>query len=163
MHKLTAVYGFWFYEELREIVGHKAKIFMPLPNGTNYLVQLNSSRLKCLKRSPVCVGCGKVGEVWILEKDLCDVNSAPHLALYAVVKNKGSQKDGLTLMTRDHIIPRAHGGSDAQINSQTMCCNCNNDKGCSLDWHGVSGPQASHRVEGTIDRCEADGDAEQNQ
>jgi hypothetical protein len=156
MHKLTKVYGFWFYEELREIVGRRVKIPVSLLNGESYLVNCGSPRLRCLKRSPVCVACGKVGEVWILERDACDSYSVPHFNLYAIVKNKGSHKDGLTLMTQDHIVPRAHGGTDAQSNVQTFCTNCNGDKGCSLDWHGGQRPQGSHRVEGTIHRCEAD-------
>jgi 5-methylcytosine-specific restriction endonuclease McrA len=100
------------------------------------------------------VVCGKVGEVWTLEKDACDPNSVPHFNLYTVVKNKGSHKDGLTLMTTDHIVPLAAYGSSTQDNLQTMCCNCNHDKGCSLDWHGGQRPQPSHRALTVLDRQE---------
>jgi hypothetical protein len=149
MHKHTIVYGFWFYQELLSLIGsrpYRKKMKLITPNGFVYSINTYSSRLRCLKRSPVCVACGKVGEVWFLESILNNgvVETPPHLNLYAIVKNKNHQRDGLTLMTQDHIVPRAHFGSSAQINLQTLCCNCNNDKGCALDWHGGKRPQVSH-------------------
>ena len=68
-----------------------------------------------------CATCGKVGEYF--ELDLGDNSSRRHFNLYA--------EDG-TLMTKDHIVPKKHGGKDIISNMQTMCVYCNSAKGASL-------------------------------
>lgn len=68
-----------------------------------------------------CVCCGKEGTHF----KLCGDDRSPkrrHFNLYA---------DDGTLMTKDHIIPRARGGMDQVSNMQTMCEDCNKAKGAS--------------------------------
>ncbi|WP_144392114.1 HNH endonuclease [Pleionea sediminis] len=40
------------------------------------------------------------------------------------------EKHSRTLLTRDHVIPRAQGGKDSWTNCVTACKTCNNRKGC---------------------------------
>ena len=68
-----------------------------------------------------CVSCGKVGEYFQLDPG--DRADRRHFNLYAA--------DG-TLITKDHIIPKRHGGKDTMDNMQTMCVICNRAKGCKL-------------------------------
>lgn len=81
---------------------------------------LSTYRLNTLKRSQVCVACGIVGTIIRLEYSAR--KNQPHFNLYARDEN------GLVLMTNDHIIPAAKGGSNNPSNLQTMCLNCNNLK-----------------------------------
>ena len=68
-----------------------------------------------------CATCGKVGSYF--ELDPGDNSSRKHFNLYA--------EDG-TLMTKDHIVPKKHGGKDIISNMQTMCVYCNSAKGANL-------------------------------
>ena len=68
-----------------------------------------------------CATCGKVGTHF--ELDPGDNSNRRHFNLYA--------EDG-TLMTKDHIVPKKHGGKDIISNMQTMCMYCNSVKGASL-------------------------------
>lgn len=65
-----------------------------------------------------CVICGKEGTHF----KLCGDENANrrHFNLFA--------EDG-TLMTKDHIIPKSKGGADKVCNMQTMCADCNKEKG----------------------------------
>lgn len=69
-----------------------------------------------------CACCGKEGKYF----QLCgeDGSDRRHFNLYA--------EDG-TLMTKDHIIPKAKGGKDTVENLQPMCVKCNKEKGCKYD------------------------------
>ena len=69
-----------------------------------------------------CVCCGKEGTHF----KLCgDVNTnRRHFNLYA---------DDGTLMTKDHIVPASKGGQDRVSNMQTMCADCNSEKGNESD------------------------------
>lgn len=68
-----------------------------------------------------CAGCGKVGTYF--ELDPGDNSRRKHFNLYA--------GDG-TLMTKDHIVPKKHGGKNTISNMQTMCVTCNCAKGANL-------------------------------
>ena len=68
-----------------------------------------------------CVCCGKRGTHFKLCGDKRSPNRR-HFNLYA---------DDDTLMTKDHIIPKARGGADMVSNMQTMCVDCNREKGAS--------------------------------
>lgn len=114
-----------------------------------FRIRTNSSRLECFKRNITCVGCRIKGDLFRLEAsrlgkrhdvstqcliDECQwcslkdrvVRVGAHLNLYAKTKN------GLLLMTQDHIFPKSRGGGSEQSNLQTMCCNCNCKKGATL-------------------------------
>ena len=69
-----------------------------------------------------CVCCGKEGTHFKLCGE--DGSNRRHFNLYA---------DDGTLMTKDHIIPASKGGPDHIDNMQTMCTNCNSEKGNMSD------------------------------
>ncbi len=48
--------------------------------------------------------------------------------------NKRGQLQLGVILTIDHIIPRSKGGSNALSNLQTMCRDCNRDKGDKLGY-----------------------------
>lgn len=68
-----------------------------------------------------CVSCGKEGSYFLLDEG--DQPDRRHFNLYAA--------DG-TLITKDHILPKKHGGKDTVDNMQTMCVVCNRAKGCRM-------------------------------
>lgn len=139
-------YGFWFYHELQDKVGveHPAchngdredsYIFLDTPHQTHE-VKVSSLRMELFRQNPKCVTCHRVGTLWLLEAHR--KNERPHLNLYHV-EDEGSclewKKlcvDGLVMMTKDHIIPRAAGGPTNLDNLQTMCTICNGKKGQRL-------------------------------
>lgn len=129
-------FGYWFFDELASVLGYgKPSIYLETPNFGTFKVKASSTRLECMVRSSKCVTCGMVGSFWLLQSHHVSldgdgnlkIRDTPHLNLYAVNDN-----DTLVLMTRDHIIPRAHGGLDTLENLQTMCSPCNSKKGCKL-------------------------------
>ena len=65
-----------------------------------------------------CVCCGKEGTHFKLCGD--ETTNRRHFNLYA--------EDG-TMMTKDHILPKSKGGLNRVTNMQTMCINCNSEKG----------------------------------
>lgn len=65
-----------------------------------------------------CVCCGKEGTHFKLCGD--ENTNRRHFNLYA--------EDG-TLMTKDHILPKSKGGLNRVSNMQTMCTDCNSEKG----------------------------------
>lgn len=72
-----------------------------------------------------CSCCGIEGKYFALEKD--ENSKRYHLNLYAV-KDDGTE----VLMTKDHIIPKSKGGTNHIENYQTMCQECNVNKGNKL-------------------------------
>ena len=116
--------GFWLYCDLCPRLGNKKKkINLETSHGI-FEVGAKSKRLHCFKKSPKCAYCPRVGVIWMLQSQT-DKNW--HLNLYAIDNN-----DTLVLMTKDHIIPLAKGGTDALNNLITACEQCNNNKGQSL-------------------------------
>ena len=88
---------------------------------TTHTVKMNSDRYFVFKSNPQCVSCGLAGSKMIL--DLNPGDQSPHFNLYAI-------EDGrYVLMTKDHILAKACGGSDELNNFQTCCAICNNLKG----------------------------------
>lgn len=77
-----------------------------------------------------CVSCGVKGEYFWLET--FNIKKSKHGAFY---KNKwhfnlyGIDADGNEIqLTKDHIMPKSHGGDDSLENYQTMCQWCNERK-----------------------------------
>jgi hypothetical protein len=139
-------YGFWLYQELQPLVGkgvareRKGCLYLSTPNHGSHWVRVSSTRLECFRRSPVCVMCGVVGSIWMLQSNANPAASAkPHLNLYAYGRDPRApgvkrliQDDGLVLMTQDHILPLSCGGLTVMDNLQTMCEICNQFKGNAL-------------------------------
>lgn len=87
-----------------------------------YKFKSRSLRYRTFKQSLMCVGCGRIGNVLILEQPPNAIS--PHMNLYA------RDLDGFDmLMTKDHIVPKSKGGLDELHNMQTMCEKCNSRKG----------------------------------
>ncbi len=95
-----------------------------------HMVKMWSHRYQTFKhKGLICVECGLVGIHFVLEKHPYESgNGRYHFNLYALREN-GQE----TLMTKDHIIPKAHGGKNHIDNYQTMCINCNQKKGSDYD------------------------------
>lgn len=74
-----------------------------------------------------CVTCGITGSLFALERNWSKsetyLDLPFHLNLYAL-KEDGSE----VLMTHDHILARALGGTNSMSNSQPMCSPCNSEK-----------------------------------
>jgi hypothetical protein len=97
-------------------------------NDETFAVRMNSDRYFVFKSNSQCVSCGLEGTKMIL--DINPGDQSPHFNLY------GEEHGRLVLMTKDHILAKSKGGTDELPNYQTMCCTCNNLKGCydlSLD------------------------------
>jgi len=68
-----------------------------------------------------CIACGLEGTIWAMEKH--GGAERYHLNLY------GLDKDGKeVLLTKDHIIPKKHGGPNLLSNYQVLCKPCNYNK-----------------------------------
>lgn len=74
-----------------------------------------------------CWECGLVANRWVANKGRNDHLGSPVLDLYAV------HNGHVTLMTRDHIIPRSLGGSNANENLRVGCSPCNGARGNRMD------------------------------
>lgn len=89
-----------------------------------FKVKVNTTRLQLFKFKGIdCVSCGLKGAYFAIEQ--YDDHVSPHLNLYS---------SNNILMTKDHIIPKSKGGGDFLDNLQTLCTNCNNEKGNRYDY-----------------------------
>ena len=111
------------YEYLLPHVGLNADRFKIY----GYSIKVSGSRMECLKRSPVCVNCNRVGKVWLLQVRGSMSFDKPHFNLYSLRAGKPER-----MMTRDHIIPSSKGGTGCMDNLQTMCDVCYNQKGDAM-------------------------------
>ena len=111
------------------LIGQPHKQLFTLPNGESYWVKVSTSRLRCLKDNQSCVWCGRQGNVFVLEKN---GNPVPHLNLYYRFGN-----GDLLMLTQDHLLPKAWGGTDEMDNLATMCERCNRAKGTLTPLHFV--------------------------
>jgi hypothetical protein len=76
-----------------------------------------------------CVGCGKQGHFFGLEKFTKDKTNNMHLNLYHVCKDGGEM-----LMTLDHIIPDSMGGHRTVKNGRCLCYQCNHTRANCVNW-----------------------------
>jgi 5-methylcytosine-specific restriction endonuclease McrA len=118
-------------EKILRLVGKEER--MPYVVGdVLYQVNLRSARLFCLKRSQVCVRCGRVGTVMSLDRFRSNSKiPSAHFNLYS--KEEDDMGTKYVLMTKDHIIPRSRGGKNHDSNLQTMCTRCNCKKGATIE------------------------------
>lgn len=86
-------------------------------------IKLSSLRLRTFATHGIeCVDCGVKAVFFAMERHHMDVKY--HINLWAV-RDNGKQ----VLMTHDHILARSLGGADNIANTQTMCMDCNFEKG----------------------------------
>ena len=71
-----------------------------------------------------CVSCNAHAEYFAVERD-ADNRAHTFFTLQLYARNSLGQT---VVMTLDHVLPRARGGSDAIANLQTMCRPCNQAK-----------------------------------
>jgi len=114
-------------EDVLSQIGEHARMFQ------GYRVSMGSVRYKLFAQSLVCVGCGMEGKFFLLRK-----NPNPHPGYDGPPRAHfnlwGEAEDGtLILFTKDHILPKYHGGKNRLENYQTMCCICNTRKGDKLE------------------------------
>lgn len=97
------------------------------------IVKTSSDRYKLFAKNSCCVRCGIEGLYYAKERmvkfNKKDGSWRPtsegfHFNLYAT-KSDGSE----VMITKDHIIPKSKGGPDNMSNYQTMCFECNVEKG----------------------------------
>lgn len=86
-----------------------------------YRFNFDSFRIKTFLKSNACYNCGRVGNLWKLQK--CKDSDAPHINLFC------RDNSGDYLMTKDHFHPKSKGGRECLENLNTMCYHCNNKKG----------------------------------
>lgn len=87
----------------------------------NLVSKRNKHKYKLFKKNKFCTICKAEGVKFLLElKNGCEL---PELNLYT---------SNNILINMDHIIPRAHGGTNEFRNFQTMCANCNKKKGANI-------------------------------
>jgi 5-methylcytosine-specific restriction endonuclease McrA len=93
---------------------------------------MSSARYILFAKNQVCVRCGVVGTHFAKERSIYldrrtgrywPTSNHFHFNLYGI--NRHGHE---VMMTKDHILPRAHGGKDEQANYQTMCAPCNGRK-----------------------------------
>jgi putative endonuclease len=88
-------------------------------------VGMSSKRLLCFAVHGVkCVECGLKGKFFAVERHQHQHAKSYHINLYAL---DGEGKE--VLMTKDHVKPKALGGTDNLKNLRTLCTKCNFDKG----------------------------------
>lgn len=106
-------------EEILPLISKHSKARSSLTvNGQEMLIKIATLRLQVFKRSLVCVSCGLVGSIFLLQKQI-NRNESPHLNLYAIRRAEPSHEE-YVLMTKDHILPVSRGGKDVLCNLQTM-------------------------------------------
>lgn len=137
-----------------------AKTFLPTPGQTfssfdekihtfrtpdgPFTCKINQSKtIKVVRDNPECVECGlrpthlkvvrinrrynKYGDKYP-EEDKAKLSDYPADLQAVAVLEDGRH----VLFTKDHIYPRAYGGSNKYTNLQTMCEPCNHSKGCTI-------------------------------
>jgi len=91
-------------------------------------IKLTSHRYKVYATKGIqCAHCGIIGLYFALEQSAAQKTNKYHFNLYAV-----DQQGNEVMLTVDHIIPKAKGGSDTLDNKQCLCFKCNNKKGDKL-------------------------------
>lgn len=78
-----------------------------------------TATMKIVANNPKCALCGAKATHAIL----CEKDGKYYVSFYTERNGK------LVLFTKDHIVPRANGGSDKLSNLQTCCETCNRTKG----------------------------------
>ncbi len=89
------------------------------------MIKMGSQRYRLFLKSCTCATCGIEGTYFLKEK--CDPEYPYHFNLYAI-NSDGNE----VLITKDHIVPKSLGGKNQMNNYQTMCAECNTEKGNNI-------------------------------
>jgi 5-methylcytosine-specific restriction endonuclease McrA len=122
LKSLKCVWRTYRPEEILPLIGEEPHRRVVIEfEGITYTANFSSLKLQNFKRSLVCVECGRVGVEFRAESANYEAGEGNlHLNLYS--------EDGV-MMTKDHIIPACKGGWNGLDNTQTMCAECNVQKG----------------------------------
>ena len=113
-------------EEILPYIGIKGKktILLSYKRGKQKVKAITPS-LYLFKKKRTCVDCGRVGNIFYLDRQKNGTRRPIHLNLYCNNPEKG---ENMILMTRDHIISLDIRGLNTRLNAQCMCENCNHKK-----------------------------------
>ena len=127
--------GIYSVSDVMSLIHSTVSVSNQIIQIDGYDVRMNSQRYPLFKRDGVrCISCGVIGEYFALEIQWKNEKSSPQFNLY------GLNADGNEVMlTKDHIIPKTKGGTNALLNYQVMCCNCNVEKSDREDYTGIIG------------------------
>lgn len=124
------ILGIYSIEEVFYMLEHNEKVLIDKHNPkassiivNGKFVRVNSQRYELFSKNITCVHCGKIGTHFKLIST-ADNPERAHFDLFS---------DDDILFTKDHIIPKSKGGKDILSNYQTMCVNCNKEKGNKYD------------------------------
>lgn len=87
------------------------------------MVKMTSLRYRVFERNTTCAYCGLKGLYFALERHSRGNSNRYHFNLYGKTPN-GEE----VMLTKDHIVAKANGGTDALKNLQTLCRPCNEIK-----------------------------------
>ncbi len=91
----------------------------------NHRIFMGSKRYQNFKaHGNVCIECGLTGSYFYLERHKKQLTGKFHFNMYGL--NASGEE---VMLTKDHIVPKAKGGSDDIVNFQVMCSPCNSKKG----------------------------------
>lgn len=117
-------------EEVFDLIGENNLMISEMNKSENrddiivdgFIVRTKSLRYTTFYQKGLkCAVCGKEGTHFKLVGD--PKTNRRHFELFA---------DDDTLITKDHIFPKSKGGRDHIDNMQTMCCECNENKGIEI-------------------------------
>lgn len=106
------------YTEAMELLDTKQKYIVV----EGYKVKVSNPRFRLIRKNNSCVWCTEIATTaWLV----ADERAKPGDPATFTFLDKKEQ----LLFTKDHIMPRKRGGPNADWNYQTMCHQCNGDKG----------------------------------
>ncbi len=117
--------GKYSVEEILPWIANPGEMGLTPPERefSGVLVRLTSIRYKVFKKSITCAHCGLQGQFFALERHARGNSGKYHFNLYGY--------DALgeeVMLTKDHILAKARGGTDSLHNLQTLCRICNEQK-----------------------------------
>ena len=96
-----------------------------MDNEEKIFIKNDNNKLLTIYNNPVCVGCGVIATYASLDK--YPDSASVHFNFYSM-----DSCGNISMMTKDHIIPRSLEGPNINNNIQTMCEACNSFKGARL-------------------------------
>jgi len=118
----------WIKEQhsVRDESGNKPVRVLFERDTISVTIKRNSQKNKVFLKSCKCVHCNRIGNMMSVTADSGN-GGKHHFDLFCMEKN------GVVLMTKDHIIPKSKKGRNKMSNYQTMCEPCNTKKGDTVE------------------------------